>query len=71
MPVHHVVTTENTVPAGQKAALTAEITRLHASITGAPTSFVHVTFAELPGGSVLTDAAPSRPLLIEATTRAG
>ncbi|MEU6341026.1 tautomerase family protein [Streptomyces sp. NPDC046977] len=71
MPVYHVVTTENTVPAAQKAALAAEITRLHASITGAPTSFVHVTFAELPEGSVFTDAAPSRPLLIEATTRAG
>lgn len=32
---------------------------------------MHVTFAELPEDSVFTDSAPSRPLLIEATTRAG
>jgi len=61
MPVYHVVTTQNTVSAQQKAGLAAEITRLHASITGAPTSFVHVTFAELPEGSVFTERFPHVP----------
>lgn len=58
-------------PAGQKAASAAETTRLLVSITGAPTSSVHATFAEQPEGSVVKDAVPSRPLLVEATTRAG
>ncbi|MET9874711.1 tautomerase family protein [Actinacidiphila glaucinigra] len=71
MPVHHVVTPRNTVSAEQKAELAADITRLHSESTGTPTSFVHVAFAELPEDSVHTDAAPSRPLKIEATARAG
>ncbi|GAX49715.1 tautomerase family protein [Streptomyces olivochromogenes] len=71
MPVYGVTTTRGIVSDEQKADLAAEITRIHSSVTGAPSSFVHVVFTELPEANVFTDSAPSRPLLIHGTTRAG
>jgi phenylpyruvate tautomerase PptA (4-oxalocrotonate tautomerase family) len=71
MPLYTCITTTNTLADDTKAALAAEITKIHASITGAPTSFVHVVFPELPASSVFTDASPSRPLLITGVIRAG
>src|SRR5258707_15840787 len=71
MPVYTYVTTEKTLADGTKAALAAEITKIHSSITGAPTAFVHVIFHELPATNVFTDSSPSRPLLITGVIRAG
>ncbi|MER5786923.1 tautomerase family protein [Streptomyces sp. NPDC001980] len=71
MPVYSVTTTRGLLPDEQKADLAAEITKLHSSVTGAPSSFVHVVFTELPEANVFTDSAPSRPLLIHGMTRAG
>jgi phenylpyruvate tautomerase PptA (4-oxalocrotonate tautomerase family) len=71
MPLYTCVTTAKTLTDDAKAALAAEITKIHSSITGAPTSFVHVVFQELPATNVFTDASPSRPLLVTGVIRAG
>ncbi|GHH71604.1 tautomerase [Streptomyces sulfonofaciens] len=71
MPVYTVTTTRDVVTDEQKANLAVEITKIHSAVTGAPTSFVHVTFTELPEANVFSDGSPSRPLLIEGMTRAG
>jgi phenylpyruvate tautomerase PptA (4-oxalocrotonate tautomerase family) len=71
MPLYTCITTANTLADGTKAALAAEITKIHSSITGAPSSFVHVIFQELPATNVFTDASPSEPLLISGVIRAG
>ena len=71
MPLYTCITTAKTLADDTKAALAAEITRIHSSITRAPTSFVHVVFQELPATSVFTDSRPSQPLLINGIIRAG
>jgi len=71
MPVYTCITAAKTLPEDTKAALAAEITKIHSSITGAPTSFVHVVFQELPATNVFTDSSPSEPLLISGVIRAG
>ncbi|MCW2653498.1 MAG: uncharacterized protein JWR32_4474 [Mycobacterium sp.] len=71
MPIYTCITTTETLAEDTKAALAAEITNIHSSITGAPSSFVHVIFQELPATNVFTDARPSQPLLISGVIRAG
>jgi phenylpyruvate tautomerase PptA (4-oxalocrotonate tautomerase family) len=71
MPLYTCITTTKTLADDTKAALAAEITKVHSSITGAPTSFVHVVFQELPATNVFTDSSPSQPLLISGVIRAG
>jgi phenylpyruvate tautomerase PptA (4-oxalocrotonate tautomerase family) len=71
MPIYTCITSANTLADDTKAALAAEITKIHSSITAAPTSFVHVVFQELPATNVFTDASPSEPLLITGVIRAG
>jgi phenylpyruvate tautomerase PptA (4-oxalocrotonate tautomerase family) len=71
MPLYTCITTANTLAEDTKAALAAEITTIHSSITGAPSSFVHVIFQELPATNVFTDSSPSQPLLITGVIRAG
>jgi phenylpyruvate tautomerase PptA (4-oxalocrotonate tautomerase family) len=61
LPIYTCITTEKTLADDTKAALAAEITKVHSSITGAPTSFVHVVFQELPATNVFTDSSPSQP----------
>jgi phenylpyruvate tautomerase PptA (4-oxalocrotonate tautomerase family) len=71
MSLFTCVTTAKTLADDTKAVLAAEITKIHSSITGAPTSLVHVVFQELPATNVFTDSGPSQPLLIEGRIRAG
>src|SRR5258707_11825851 len=71
MPVYTYVTTEKNMAEGTKAALDAEIAKIHSSVTGAPTALVHVIFHDLPATNVFTDSSPSRPLLITGVIRAG
>jgi phenylpyruvate tautomerase PptA (4-oxalocrotonate tautomerase family) len=71
MPIYTCITTANTLADDTKAALAAEITKIHSTITAAPSAFVHVVFQELPATNVFTDASPSRPLLITCVIRAG
>jgi phenylpyruvate tautomerase PptA (4-oxalocrotonate tautomerase family) len=71
MPLYTCITTAKTLAEDTKAALAAEIARIHSSITRAPSSFVHVVFQELPATNVFTDSRPSQPLLINGIIRAG
>jgi phenylpyruvate tautomerase PptA (4-oxalocrotonate tautomerase family) len=71
MPVYTCISTTQTLADDTKAALAAEITKIHSSVTGAPTSFVHVVFQELPATNVFTDSSPSEPLLVTGVIRAG
>jgi phenylpyruvate tautomerase PptA (4-oxalocrotonate tautomerase family) len=71
MPLYTCLTTAKTLADDTKAALAAEITKIHSSITRAPSSFVHVVFQELPATNVFTDSSPSQPLLINGIIRAG
>jgi phenylpyruvate tautomerase PptA (4-oxalocrotonate tautomerase family) len=71
MPIYTCITTANTLADDTKAALAAEITKIHSTITAAPSAFVHVVFQELPATNVFTDASPSQPLLITGVIRAG
>jgi phenylpyruvate tautomerase PptA (4-oxalocrotonate tautomerase family) len=71
MPVYTCVTTAKTLSDDAKATMAAEITKIHSSITGAPTSFVHVVFQELPATNVFIDSIPSHPVLINGLIRAG
>jgi phenylpyruvate tautomerase PptA (4-oxalocrotonate tautomerase family) len=71
MPTYTVTTTEGNVSDETKASVAAEITKIHSTVTGAPTAFVHVVFHELPATNVFSDSAPSHPLLITGLTRAG
>ena len=68
MPVYICITAPKTLAEHTKAALAAEITKIHSSITGAPTSFVHVVFQELPATNLFTVAA-SAPAAVSASTR--
>jgi phenylpyruvate tautomerase PptA (4-oxalocrotonate tautomerase family) len=71
MPIYTCVTTETTLSDDVKATMAAEITKIHSSITGAPTSFVHVVFQELPATNIFIDSRPSHALLINGVIRAG
>jgi phenylpyruvate tautomerase PptA (4-oxalocrotonate tautomerase family) len=71
MPIYTCITTEKTLADDTKAAVAAQITKIHSSITGAPSAFVHVIFQELPATNVFTDATASQPLLITGVIRAG
>lgn len=71
MPVYTCTTTATTLSDKTKANLAAAITKIHASITGAPTSFVHVVFHDLPATDMFTDSRPSNRLLIQGLIRAG
>jgi phenylpyruvate tautomerase PptA (4-oxalocrotonate tautomerase family) len=71
MPVYTCTTAEENLTDEQKSGAAGEITRIHAQLTGAPTSFVHVVFQEVPAGDIYTNARPSRHLLVSGLTRAG
>jgi len=53
MPLNAFITTTKALADDTKAALAAEFTKIHSSITGAPTSFVQVISQELPATNVL------------------
>jgi phenylpyruvate tautomerase PptA (4-oxalocrotonate tautomerase family) len=71
MPVYTCTTAEDNLTAEQKSGVAGEITRIHSEVTGAPASFVHVVFQEVPAGDIYTNARPSRHLLVSGLTRAG
>jgi phenylpyruvate tautomerase PptA (4-oxalocrotonate tautomerase family) len=71
MPTYSCTHQTGSLTAQQKTAVAGEITRIHAAVTGAPTSFVHVVFHEHPVGDLYSDAKPSNPLLIVGLIRDG
>jgi phenylpyruvate tautomerase PptA (4-oxalocrotonate tautomerase family) len=71
MPIYTCTVAEGTLTAESKAALAAEITRIHAAINGVPPTYVNVIFAELPPGDVFVGGKPGKPLIISGWARRG
>ncbi|QVI29282.1 tautomerase [Mycolicibacterium neoaurum] len=71
MPVYTCTTVQSTLSADTKAALAAEVTRIHSMINHVPGAYVNVVFHELPADAVYTDAQPAEPLLINGWVRTG
>ncbi|MFJ4470843.1 tautomerase family protein [Streptomyces sp. NPDC089424] len=58
MPLYSCTTAQGTLTAEARAALAAEITRIHSAINRVPSSYVNVVFLELPKDSVFVGSAP-------------
>jgi phenylpyruvate tautomerase PptA (4-oxalocrotonate tautomerase family) len=71
MPIYTCTVAEGTLTAESKAALAAEITKIHAAINGVPPTYVNVIFAELPPGDVFVGGEPGKPLIISGWARRG
>lgn len=71
MPIYTCTVAEGTLTAESKAALAAEITKIHAAINGVPPTYVNVIFAEMPAGDVFVGGEPGRPLIISGWARRG
>jgi phenylpyruvate tautomerase PptA (4-oxalocrotonate tautomerase family) len=59
MPTYAVTTLEGRLSTQQKEAIAKEITRIHAEVTGAPSSFAQVLFYEVQDGSAFIGGAPA------------
>ncbi|WP_063042660.1 tautomerase family protein [Nocardia grenadensis] len=71
MPVYTCTTVESALSGAVKAALAAEISRIHSEINHVPSTYVNVVFPSLPADSVYTDGVPASPLLISGWVRDG
>ena len=71
MPVYTCTTTESTLGPEAKAALAAEITRIHSAVNHVPSTYVNVVFHELPAGEIYTDGVPANPVLVNSWVRSG
>jgi phenylpyruvate tautomerase PptA (4-oxalocrotonate tautomerase family) len=71
VPVYTITTTESTLSGDVKAALSAEIGRIHSAINHVQSTYVSVVFHELPPDSVYTDGRPAAPMLVNGWVRAG
>jgi phenylpyruvate tautomerase PptA (4-oxalocrotonate tautomerase family) len=71
MPFYTVTAPENSITADQKHALAKAITRVHADVTGAPESFVHVTFLNPSSDDWFSGGAPSQGFRVDGRIRAG
>ncbi|WP_351225834.1 tautomerase family protein [Streptomyces sp. NPDC002133] len=71
MPIYTCTTAQGTLTAETKAALAAEITRIHAAINHVPPAYVNVVFSELPVDSVFVGGEPGTPLLLSGWARRG
>lgn len=71
MPIYTCTTTESTLSDDIKAALAAEIGRIHSEINHVPSTYVNVVFHELPADAVYTDGHPAAPVLMNGWVRAG
>jgi phenylpyruvate tautomerase PptA (4-oxalocrotonate tautomerase family) len=71
MPTYTVVTSTSTLSDQTKATVAAELTKIHAAITGVQPCIVQVVFYDQPHANVFTGATPSQPMLITGLTRAG
>ena len=52
MPLYQCALIEDTTTENQRARIAADITRIHCDVTGAPPSFVHAFFREVPDGKL-------------------
>jgi|SRR5690242_17961734 phenylpyruvate tautomerase PptA (4-oxalocrotonate tautomerase family) len=71
MPVYTCTTTQSTLQPDTKAALAAEIARVHSDINHVPSTYVNVVFHELAADSVYTDGSPADPVLVNGWVREG
>ncbi|ANI41803.1 tautomerase family protein [Mycolicibacterium vaccae] len=71
MPVYTCTTAQSTLSADIKAALAAEMTRIHSTVNHVPGTYVNVVFHELAPEDVYTDGRPAQPLLINGWVRTG
>lgn len=71
MPLYEVLTTHGALDDARRAELAAGITAIHVEETGAPASFVHVMFTEVPPAAAYTGGAPSTPVVVRGQIRAG
>jgi phenylpyruvate tautomerase PptA (4-oxalocrotonate tautomerase family) len=59
------------VPESVRPQIAQEVTKIHCDATGAPASFVHVVFLELPPGVAYTAGKISPTSVINAKVRSG
>ncbi len=52
MPLYRCAVAEGLSQEAQRARIAKEIVRIHCGVTGAPPSFVHAFFSELPPGAL-------------------
>jgi phenylpyruvate tautomerase PptA (4-oxalocrotonate tautomerase family) len=71
MPIYTVTTARGTLDRNTKAALAAEVTRIHSEVNHVPSTYVNVVFSELDPDNVYTDATPARPLIVNGWVRSG
>ena len=71
MPVYTCTTTESTLSGDTKAALAAEIGRIHSAINHVPSTYANVVFHELPADAVYTDGRRAAPVIVNGWVRAG
>ena len=71
MPAYECLTTKGTLNESQRQSLAESITTIHTEETGAPASFVHVTFPELEVGHAFTAGKRATPAVIRGNIRAG
>ena len=58
MPIYTCSAPSGELTGEQKAAIAAEITRIHCEVTGAPAAFVHVFFHDLAPGNAFISGRP-------------
>jgi len=71
VPLYTCTIPEGTLSATQRAFVAAEITRIHAAHTGAPASFVRVTFQTVGPDSTFAAGKPAKNIFIVGIIRAG
>jgi phenylpyruvate tautomerase PptA (4-oxalocrotonate tautomerase family) len=71
MPFYTVTAPKNSITADQKRALAKAITRVHADVTGAPESFVHVTFLNPSSDDWFSGGEPGQGFRVDGQIRAG
>jgi phenylpyruvate tautomerase PptA (4-oxalocrotonate tautomerase family) len=72
MPMYQCHCPVGTLSDTVRPEVVKEITRIHCENTGAPSSFVHVVFQDLPAGALYTDnKVDLRTSTITCTIRAG
>jgi phenylpyruvate tautomerase PptA (4-oxalocrotonate tautomerase family) len=71
MPIYTCTTAQGTLRPEDKAALAAEVTRIHSTVNHVPSTYINVVFNELPTEDVYTAGRPARPLIINGWVRSG
>ena len=71
MPLYTAITQEGFVPDHTKAQIAKEITRIHTSVMGVPSSFVRVVFLSYTKGSGFTGGDEAATAALNCVLRSG